>query len=226
MSGVTPSSPDYAIGQNDVAQYPPTLKAQRHVIDFLQWRFSLLPVGAFHWQPEDRDSPEGGTRSEIYISADTPLPAQAVGERPAITLSRSQLQFQGVGLGDVAFHDQRTGAKAYMDMMPTTLVINVLSRISFVAERLAFFVQDQIFTLREEIVRTEPCILNLGSRTTMSPPSPAGALIDSTEPDWINVSLFMPLYLQHTTSFHPINVPSVQKIGFKFGKVSLSANKR
>lgn len=225
MTAMNPSSPEYGIQQNKLEQYPPTIRACRHLIDFLQWRFSLLPAGAYHWSPDDPDSTEG-TRSEIYIAGDTPLPTQAVGERPAITVLRSQLAFQGVGIGDVAFHDLRSGAKAYMDLLPTTLCINVLSRLAFVAERLAFFVQDQIFTLREEIIRTEPCILSLGQRTTMAPPSPAGSLVDSVESDWINVALFVPLYLQHTTSFIPINVPILEKIDVNVRSVDASVKKR
>jgi hypothetical protein len=212
MSALTPSSPEYGIQQNRPEFYPPTVRVVHHLVSFLQWRFSLAPVGAYHWAPEDADSPEG-IRSEIYIAGDTPLPARAVGERPAITILRSQLAFQGVGMGDLVDHNLRTGGKAYMDLLPTTICINVLSRLGFVAERLAWFVQDQIFTLRDEIVRTEKCILSLGARTTMSPPSPAGALIDSVESDWIAVSLFLPTYLQHRTSHVPINVPTLKKLG-------------
>jgi hypothetical protein len=225
MTAVTPASQDYAIQQNLVSQYPPTLRALRTVIAFIQSRFALLPVGAYHWQPEDPDSMEG-SRSEIYIAGDTPLPTQAVGDRPAITVLRSQLQFQGAGIGDVAYHDWRTGAKAYMDLLPTTFSINVLSRLAFVAERLAFFVQDQLFTLREEIVRADKCIFALGQRNSMSAPSPAGALIDSTESDWIAVSIFMPVYLQHTTSFLPINVPTIEKINVDVRPKGVVLNKR
>jgi hypothetical protein len=225
MTAMTPSSPEYAIQQAAVEQYPPTLRVVRHLISFLQWRFSLLPVGAYHWQPEDQESVEG-TKSEIYIAGDTPLPAQAIGERPAITVLRSQLQFQGVGIGDMAFHNLRTGGKTYMDLLPTTICINVLSRLAFVSERLAFFVQDQIFSLREEIVRNEKCILSLGPRTTMAPPSPAGSLIDSVESDWINVALYMPTYLQHSTSFTPINVPVLEKVDVKVRDLSVNLKKR
>jgi hypothetical protein len=211
VSAITPAAQEYSIQQNLVQHYPPTVRVVRHLVSFLQWRFSLLPVGAYHWAPEDEASAEG-TRSEVYISGDTPLPARAVGDRPAITVLRSQLAFQGVGIGDVVHHDWRTGGKNYLDLLPTTLCINVLSRLAFVAERLAWFVHEQIFTLREELVRTESCLLSIGSRVSLAPPSPAGAMIDSVESDWMVVSLYLPAYLQHSASAVPINVPVLDKL--------------
>lgn len=212
MSAITPSSPEYGIQQNDAFEYPPPVRAVRHLVGFLQWRFSLLPVGAYHWAPEEETSPEGVKSSEIYIAGDTPLPTRDVGDRPAITVLRSQLAFQGVGIGDTMFHNLQTGGKTLADLIPTTFCINVLSRMPMVVERLAWFVYDQIFTLREDIVRTEKSIVMLGPRVTMTPPSPAGALVDATEPDWTVVALYLPVYLQHTSSFLPINVPVVEKI--------------
>jgi hypothetical protein len=211
VTAITPSSPEYAIQQNDPAFYPPSVRAVRHLISFLQWRFSLLPRGAYHWMPEDEDSPDG-VSSEIYIAGDTPLPARAVGERPAITVLRSQIAFQGTGIGDVRDHQWQTGGKIYTDLLPTTLVVNVVSRLPMVADRLAWFVHEQIFTLREQILRSEKCIVAMGSRATVTAPSPAGALIDSTESDWIAVSIYLPTYLQQVSSSLPINVPMVKKL--------------
>lgn len=211
MMPIISSFSDWRLAQNVPEMLPPTIRAVRHLISFLQWRFSLLPVGAFHWAPEDNAEPDG-QQSQIYIAGDTPIPAQAVGMRPAITVLRSQAAFQGIGLGDVVDHNLRTGGKSYMDLVPTTLCVNVLSRLPMVAERLAWFVQDQIFTLREEIVRTEKCILSLGARTTLGAPSPAGALVDSVDHDWCVVPLFLPTYLQHRTSFVPLNQPVLKSI--------------
>lgn len=212
MTAFVQSEPDYGINQDLAAQYPVPVRAVRHIVDFLQWRFSLLPVGAYHWAPEDQASENGTKSSEIYISADTPLPSRAAGERPAITVSRSQLGFQGSGIGDVQSHNWRTGGKTYSDFVPTTIVINVLSQLAFVSERLAWFVHDQIFTLREEIVRTDKCFVYIGSRATIAPPSAAGSLVDTTKEDWIVVPIYLPTYLQHRTSFIPVNVPVLKKV--------------
>lgn len=197
------SDPAYALTRNEAAFYPPTLKIIHHFVAFLKWRFSLLPVGTYHWVEEGPD----GRDSEIFIGASTPINTQVVGQRPAITVLRSQAAFQGMGMGDRMHTNWATGGRTYLDMIPTTVVINVLSRIDIVAERLAFFVQEQFFTLREELIRTEPCLLYCGARTSISPPSPAGTLTDSVKPDWTCVSLALPVFLQHVTSKMPVNKP-------------------
>lgn len=211
---MTPTTPEYALTSSDPGHLPPTLRSIRHIVDFLKWRFSLLPVGSFHWSPEAEDSPDQGD-SEIFIGTDTPISTTIVGARPAITVARSQLAFQGVGIGDLAFNDLRTGAKAYMDLLPTTLVIYVLTRMPFVAERLAFFIAEQLWVLREEIIKTEPCILYLGAKPMLSPPSPAGVLVDAPTNEWSCVTMTMPLYLQHTASKYPLNRVILNKLNLK-----------
>jgi hypothetical protein len=211
MTATIFGSPDHALQQNDPSFYPPTMRVCRHLIGFLQWRFSLLPAGSYHWAESEEQSVDRGA-SEIWISGDTPIPCQTVGFRPAITVLRSQVQFQGIGIGDVIDHRWGSGSKTRTDLIPTTICVNVLSRLPMVAERLAWFVQDQIFGFREEIVRTEKCILSIGQRTSMPPPSPAGSLVDSLEEDWSVVPLFLPAYLQHAVKTTPLNVPVLQKL--------------
>lgn len=199
-------SPEYALGSMDPRFLPIELRATRHIIDFLKWRFSLLPTGTYRWNPETEDTQEQ-VESEIFIGADTPIKTTIVGQRPAITVLYSTSAFQGVGIGDLAFHDLNTGAKAYMDLVPTTLCIAVLCRVGFVAAKLAGFVREQIFTLREEIVKTEHCILYVGTKPVVSPPSPASSFVDTEKEDWSVVSITMPMYLQVTTSKMPLNKP-------------------
>lgn len=206
MTAVLPPDPMHPLASMDRGFLPPHLKALVHVLDFLKWRFSLLPVGAYRWNPETEDSPDQA-ESEIFIGADTPIRVAQVGKRPAITVLRSTLAFQGVGIGDLAFHDMRTGGKAYMDLLPTTLCINVLSRMPEVAERLSWHVTEQLWTLREELIKTEPCILLTGTKPVLGPPSPAGAFVDTEKSDWSVVTVTLPLYLQHTTSKMPLNRP-------------------
>lgn len=197
------TDPIHVLTGSDPAFYPPTVRATRHILSFVKWRFSLAPVGTYHWEPADDTPDQKG--SEIFIGSDTPITTQYVGKRPAITVMRSQAAFQGIGQGDVLSADLRTGGRTYMDLIPTTIVIHVLSRIPVVAERLAWFVQNEIFTLRAEIVKTEPCILYLGARTGMSPPSPAGTLVDTPEPGWTCVTLALPTFLQHASEKSPLN---------------------
>jgi hypothetical protein len=187
------------------------VRAIRHIMDFLKWRFSLLPFGAFRWVPETEAEMEQAG-SEIYIGADTPFRHTLLNGRPAVTVFRGPLAAQGLGIGDLAYHDLATGAQTRMDLYPTTLSINVLARNGIVAERLGEFIETQIFSLRNEITRTEPCILNIGARAMLSPPGPAGKLIDTTAESWSAVSLSMPLYLQRAVTSAPLNRKTFDRV--------------
>jgi hypothetical protein len=201
MTAISPTTPEgYLQGQ----VFPPTFELVRHIISFLKWRFSTLPAGAYQWKPEAESSPDQAG-AEIFISADTPIKPQVVGKRPAITVLRSGAAFQGVGIGDLAYVDLQTGAQVRMDLIPTNLMINVLSRMPVEAESLAWFIQEQIFTFREEIVKSMPQLLYTGARASISAPSPAGALVESTDFEWCVVVISLPAYLQHSTSKLPLN---------------------
>lgn len=193
--------------------YSPLYVIVRHLVDFLKWRFSLAPRGAYHWVGEVDTSPEqSGT--EIFIAADTPLHEESVGQRPAITVLRSHASFQGVGLGDLAYVDLASGSKARMDLIPTTVVIAALSKIPVECETLAWVISDQIFSLREEIIRTEPSLLYIGSRASIAPPTPAGSLMaGSTAHEWTAVTLSYPTYLQHNVGTVPLGKAVISKWG-------------
>lgn len=209
MSGITPTTPEgYLSGQH----FPPTFELVRHIISFLKWRFSTLPAGAYQWKPEAENSPDQAG-AEIFISADTPIKTQVVGKRPAVTVLRSAASFQGVGIGDLAYVDLRTGAQVRMDLIPTNLMINVLSRMPIEAETLAWFIQEQIFTFREEIVKSMPQLLYTGAKATISAPTPAGALVDSTDFEWCAVVVSYPAYLQHGTTKLPLNKKILSGVG-------------
>ncbi len=209
MSANTPTTPEAPYLSRDV--YPPTYQLVRHLISFLKWRFSTLPAGAYQWKPETESTPDQAG-SEIFIGADTPLQTQQIGQRPAITVLRAAAMFQGIGIGDWAYTDLATGTKSRMDIIPTNVMINVLSRLPVEAERLAWFCAEQIWTLREEIVRSEPSIMYVGTRPSISAPSPAGALVDSTDFEWTAVVVSFPAWLQHGTHKLPLNKPVLKNI--------------
>jgi hypothetical protein len=200
----TPTAPEAFLAG---AALPPTFEVVRHVVDFLQWRFSKLPVGGYQWRPEDGQSETGVGQSEIVITADTPINPVVVGQRPAITVLRGQGAFSGLGINDRAFIDLKTGTEVKMDIFPTTLMVNVLSQLPVEAERLAWFAVEEIWSFREEIIKSLPSLLYLGQRPSISPPSPAGTLVQSTEHEWVVVVCAFPTYLQHVTTKQPLNRP-------------------
>ncbi len=198
----SPTAPEYYLGGQG---YPPTFQVVRHFVDFLQWRFHKLPPGAYQWRPEDGGSMSGEGQSEIYISADTPIDPAVVGQRPAVSVLRSQAAYNGVGMNDRAYVDMQTGAEVKMDLLPTTIMVNFLSMLPVEAERLAWYGQEQIWTFREEIIKTLPCLLYTGQRPSVSAPSPAGSLVMSSDYEWTVVVVAIPTYLQHTTTKMPLN---------------------
>jgi len=197
-----PTAPEYQ--HPDDYRGSPYLQVQRVLVGWLQGLFAQCPAGAYHWE-EESNEPDASA-SEIHISTDNPIMVGKVGQRPAITVLRSMGTFNGVGMGDMAYTDWTTGATVRMDILPCTYIINVLSRFPVEAETLAWFTLNSIWALRDEIIKSEKCLLYFGNRPTCSPPSPAGSLIgDDTEHNWTVVSVMFPAYLQWSATTMPLN---------------------
>ena len=191
----------------------PLVRLQRVVVSFVRGLFAQCPPGAYHWQ-DSTGTAQDQEGSEIWIGTENPIDPEKVGNRPAITIGRGPAAFHGVGLGDQAYTDQATGGHVKMDMIPTTLNINVLSRTKFEAEELAWFVATHIWNLRNELLRGNTFILYMGTRPALTPPSPAGTLVGGpdTEENWTAVSINMPVYLQHMEVAIPLNKPVLREV--------------
>lgn len=189
------------------------VRVQEGFITFIRGLFAELPRGAYHWEPSSGTS-QDQEGSEIFIGSETPIDPEIVGSRPSVVVARGSAAFHGIGLGDQAFYDQQTGAFVKMDMIPTTININVVSRVKFEAEELAWFIANQIWTLRHVILRANPYILYTGQRPMLSAPSGAGALVQGpqSDEDYIVVTISMPAFLQHTSVAMPLNRPVVGEI--------------
>lgn len=199
----TPTAPEYQHPEG--YRSSPYLQVQRVLVGWLQGLYAQCPAGAYHWEAEPTQ-PDAGANSEIHISTDNPISVKKVGQRPAITVLRSMGSFNGLGLGDQAFVDWTTGAVVKMDILPCTYIINVLSRFPIEAETLGWFTLNSIWSLRDEIIKSEKCIMYMGQRPTLSPPSPAGTLVsDDTEHNWTVVSAMFPAYLQWSSTTMPLN---------------------
>lgn len=190
----------------------PLVQLTRYTVGWIKGLFAQLPRGTYWWNPDAESEPDQGD-SEIFISSDTPMNPSFIGQRPAITVTRSSAAFQGMGIGDRAFLDMRTGALAKMDIMPTTLIINVLSRVPFEAENLAWLVGSSIWAMRETFIKNQSGLLYIGGKFSIAPVSPAGSLVSpDNEHNWAAVAVAFPAYLQHSMSTMPLATPVVQKI--------------
>lgn len=202
MTQINATTPE---GQPGDAGSSPLVRLQRVVVTFIRGLFAQCPPGAYHWDPNSAVS-QDQEGSEIWVGTDTPINPEIVAKRPAVVVSRGPASFQGIGLGDQAYTDMATGASVKMDMIPTTLVIHVLSRIPVEAEQLAWFIAKHIWLLRSEMMRGNSFILYTGQRPSLSPPSAAGSLVGGpdVESDWIVVTIQMPVHLQHMEVAYPL----------------------
>lgn len=204
MTAIREQTPE---GQPDEERRSPLVKLQQVFVVFIRGLFAQCPPGAYHWE-ESSGTAQDQEGSEIWIGTETPINPEIVGVRPAVTVGRGSAAFNGIGLGDMAYIDLPTGSVVKMDMIPTTLTINVLSRTKFEAEELAWFIAEQIWTLRSEIIAANSnFLLYTGQRPQLSAPTPPGTLMagEQSDEDWICVSVAMPVYLQHMTVKSPLN---------------------
>lgn len=202
-------------GQPDDSGTSPLIMIQTVFVSFIRGLFAQIPIGGpYHWETPSEDHSLDQEGSSIWIGTDTPVSPEIVGMRPAITISRGAAAFHGLGLGDRAFIDWQTGGVSKMDMLPTTISINVLSRMPFEAEQLAWFVGKHIWNLRDELLRGNVFALYLGNRPSFSPPTPAGSLIagPETEHNWSCVNISFPVYLQHMEVAVPLNRPVLGEV--------------
>ncbi len=193
-------------GQPSDVGSSPMLRLQRVIVGFIRGLFAQCPAGSYHWETTNSSS-QDQEGSEIWIGTEGPIDPEIVAKRPAVVVGRGPAAFQGVGIGDIAYVDQATGANVRMDMIPTTLNVNVLSKTSVEAEELAWFIAKHMWVLRNEILRDNSFILYTGQRPQLSPPSPAGSLVQGphSDSDWIAVTVSMPVYLQHMEVAMPLN---------------------
>jgi hypothetical protein len=78
--------------------------------------------------------------------------------------------------------------------------------VPVVSERLAWFVSTQIRSLWKMITKkSDGLILSMGQQISISPISPAGALVNDPTGDWTTVTIGIPVYLQHSVSRMPLN---------------------
>lgn len=207
MTKVSQAAPEYN-APDDWRGASPFVQIIRRTVEFIQGLHAQCPAGSYRWCPGENSNPDEN-ESEIWIGADNPVRSDIIGKRPAVTVLRGAASFQGVGIGDRAFYDFKTGGMVKMDILPVTIMVNVLSRFPFEAEQLAWFEAQHIWALRRELMKNQPGIMFIGQRPSLSPPTPAGSLIaPDTEHNWTVVSVSFPTYLQHSTT----TIPTGKKI--------------
>lgn len=180
----------------------PIFFTTRRFVQFLQGLFATSPPGYFHWNPDDRNS-------ELVISEEFPLDSETLGERPALTVQRSDLQWQGLGIDDFQFIDYRTGKRTHTDLLSGTMSVICLSKVPTEAEYLAWLVSRHTWILRKVLMRSG--LHELGRKGVITRPTKAGDIVPN-DPDYIACTVFSPYHFQWQDRIEELNRPLLSNV--------------
>jgi hypothetical protein len=88
----------------------------RLYVQYLQGLFNFMPIGHFHWEPDEEET-------EIVITGSVPLNPTVAGKRPAIAVTMGPVQWSNLGFDNMLEYSFRTGKKTRADMMSGHLVV-------------------------------------------------------------------------------------------------------
>lgn len=190
----------------DSFKYSPIEHARSLFVGFLQGLFSAASPGNYHWEPDDSQS-----NSEIYITNENPVKATTAGQRPAITITRSPIQFYSLGLDDMLAFNMRTSSKTKTVLVPGTMHVNVCSRVSLETEHLAWVCAEMLWLHRELLMAAG--FFEVGRMPAIGAPGPAGSIIASDGGDeWYVTAVSCPFQFYRTSRTTPLNKPIIQNI--------------
>jgi len=156
--------------------------ARQVITGFVQGVYERLVETQYRWN-EDQN------KTKIYISASTPVDAEAFGIRPCIATSRSGMQFGSLGIGGIESERAKDGSVTRSDMVSGMWILQHISTKEAEAEELAFFTGEMIWTNPE-------VLLHYGFQTVQGPtveqPGPAGSLVTGDPKGLVAVPLVIP----------------------------------
>lgn len=178
----------------------PISYARQATVAFLKGLFAELPAGNYHWSSDPK-------QTEIFISADAPYKAQALGQRPAITCGRGSAGFQQMFIDDLGKENWMNQTETRTDMISMMISIICLADNELEAEELAWFCTNHIFALRHYMVRQG--FHEFGRGLRMEPATAAGQLVTGEGAvQWRRVQILVPTHYQNTVKTQPeIRVP-------------------
>jgi hypothetical protein len=202
-SKVATTSPNGAFPE-DSFKYSPLEHVRSLFAGFYEGLFAASPVGAYHWDEDDQVT-------EIYISGESTAKASVIGMRPAITITRSPVQFYSLGLDDMLAYDFRTGKKKKTVLVPGTMVVNCSSRVALESERIAWIAAEQLWLHREMLMQQG--FFEVGRQPAINSPSPAGTVIMADEGDeWFVTAVTCPYQFYRTSQYTPLGAKVLRDI--------------
>lgn len=174
----------------------PILHLRTVILQFIQGLFWYLPRGHYHWEPAVGET-------EIIITDESPIKVKDYGTRPCITITRSPVVLNSIGLDDMLSFNMATQTKKKSVVVPGNMSINCCSREPIESENLAFFVAEHLWLLRDILQRKS--IYQIGQNIGVGSPSPAGSLVAADQGDeWTVTSAAVPFQLIRTGAITPL----------------------
>lgn len=185
----------------------PLFAIRKVFVRFCQGLFAAAPPGCWHWTDE-----EGSENSEIFISDESPIQPEKVGQRPAISFTRGPVQFYSLGMDDLLFYRQDIDKKTKSVLVPGTMSINCMSRVDIEADNIAWVVGEHMWALRDLLIGNH-LFFEIGRQLVIEPPTPAGSLVADDQGDgWFVSTVAMPFQFHRTTSRTPLGKEIVRSV--------------
>jgi hypothetical protein len=191
-------APISGVGPDRTWGYNPLTNCRRVTIAFLQGLFAQKDRGNFKWSVDDKVS-------EIFIYDANPIDPKAVGNRPAINVLRSPVQFGKLFMDDAQDFDDLTGERTHSDMLSGTLIINCLSKQALEAEEVGWITTRHLWILRRMLLRRG--FHDFGRGMRVDSVTPAGALVSGdSDSAWRKVSILAPFHFRYCDTLTPENL--------------------
>lgn len=187
----TQTSPDRAstISPNE----EPLRYLLRVVLVFLRKVFASAPEGGYYFNENDPDT------SRVMITSDIPIAADVIGERPHIVAFFSGVQWQGVGIDQLAALDFSTGSETHQDIITGNLTISTLTRNGDEATFITFHIGTFLWALRKILLRSG--FHDIGQRINVTPPTSPGQLVSNDlDGEIISVNAIVPFSFPWTVT--------------------------
>jgi hypothetical protein len=177
-------------------------------IRFLQGLFSAAPAGSYHWSDDD-------ACSELYITDGEQVDPEIVAKVPSICLTRSPVQFQSMGIGDLQAYNFATGKTSKGTLIPGTIVINCCCGNDLESEQIAWVVAEHIWLLRDILMKNG--FYNISNEPVIGAPSPAGSIVAQDRgKEFFCTTVSIGYQFPRQASFTPLNKAIADSIAAQF----------
>lgn len=192
------------VASEDSFKDEPLQQVRLMYLGFVAGLFSACPKGQYHW--------EEGDDTEIVVTDEHPIRTENVGARPAVSFTRSPVQFYSLGNDDMLRFDFTTGRKTKVAIIPGTMSINCCSRNDLESESIAWKIAEHLWLLRETLMGYDK-FFEIGRQPQLSATSPAEGIVQGDHgEEWYCTTVSSPFQFPRMSQFTPLNKQVVQSI--------------